>query len=161
MNPDEDSFSEKIDDSFILMGMLKNHHPIISNCNDQGRRDLFFDYLKNSKLKECKFDGSDYDYIIVQACQSPSVLYSILENHNEKLIIFDNEILDYSKPYINLLMGAVCNSPDSGAKWTVEYLDKKSFKFNGHAIILTSLSGQELHKKKDKLNYILRDMTII
>lgn len=161
MKPDANSFTEKIDDAFTLIGMLKNYHPIISNCNNEGRRDLFFEYLKNSKLKECQFDGGEYDYIIVQACQSPNVLYSILEEHNEKLIIFDNEILDHSKPYINILMGAVCNSPDSGDKWTVDYLDKKSFKFKGHIIILASYSGDELYKKKEKLNYVLRDMTII
>ena len=88
-------------------------------------------------------------------------LYNLLYKYNGADIIFENDVAFKKKGIIEILMGAICSSPDSSAKWQVQIDEKpKAFLFKGRITILTKLSESYLKKHK-KYEYLIRDMNII
>jgi hypothetical protein len=152
-------FSSQLAISFKLMKISLLHNLVVSSVNENNRRQEMWNFLNAENLVGFNHTN-EYDYVIVDTLKSPAAIYDIYNKHNDKLVIFDTDKL-LQKTYLDIAEGGFCSSPDSGEKWAVRFNSRKEFLFTGHVIIMTSLSAEDLKKKKVKFKYILRDMQIL
>ena len=100
---------------------------IITELGNKNNRTL----LENNLIKLGEFHR-------LSNVKSPLALYNFISAHRNELVIIDIDFVHLPKNYLDLLKGAVCSSPDSGALWSVTYLDKPSFEFKGRLILCTN-----------------------
>ena len=158
------TYNEQLEMGFGMMKMLAHFNLLITNADNNSRREQLYEFLHERNLKgydEEKEKGEDYNYKVIQQLRSPKDIFDIYERHNGKLVIFDTEKLFSRKQYMDVAEGGFCSSPESGKKWPVRYQNRKEFYFKGHVIVLTQLSKRKLQEKEERYKYLLRDMFIV
>ncbi len=163
---ERDSIEDRIRFAFKFFTKFAIKMPIITEAKGPGRWELFAHLLQQKGLKP--FIGTEnYDYVYVDNVPNAKAFYELLEQHNGKQVIVDAaaspEILRM-KGGIELLEGAVCSSPDSGAKWKVgqgyDISGKPGFTFSGKLVLLVNQTAAELRKDK-RFAYLVRDCMIV
>jgi hypothetical protein len=159
------SFKERIESlilSKILNSELMKNHLLVFDIESNDKRQVFFDAIAKTNWRrydpEIHDYNDDFDYIYLNdSILNPKALFDLFKNLNGKTIIFDNESLLKKQTLINVLEGAICSSPDSCAKWSVNLEGHKKFTFKGSVIILTCQQADKFMKTK-KYEYLTRDM---
>ena len=145
-----------------------NEHLIVSDIEADHRRELFFDAFNRSNQKiyddtTRSYLNENYKLFIVDNIidvSTPLRLFNIFKDHIDTTIIFDCNIRSLSQKHLDVIMGAICSSPDSGLKWPVRLDGYKEFIFNGVCIILDNKPIEEL-TKREKYKYLNRDCKVI
>ncbi|WFB62122.1 hypothetical protein PZ892_10560 [Sphingobacterium sp. WM] len=120
---------------------------ILSNCLELDRA-RYKDELLNNHLEIVKSPSF----------AKPKELFDFLKANQNRALYFEDEILSKRIEYIRLLEGAICAN-DLDKPWSVNYVGD-SFVFKGKIIIASRLNKEEL-KKREQLQYILRDTIVI
>lgn len=134
---------------------------LIMSANSNGRREKTYEFIETFNYRP--FDdklhqpgSADYDMVIIKHIDSPVHLYKIFYDHNSKFILFDTDKIFSSKWYIEIVKGAICVSPDSVNKWTIDKNGQKSFTFKGRTMFLTNLS-ESYFMSDSRYDLLLRD----
>lgn len=98
--------------------------------------------------------------LVVESIPSPQALYDLLQSNRSETLVFDCEILQKRKNYLDILVGALCSSPDSAALWQISYLDYPEFTFAGSIVIFSAMTKAEIRGKK-RLASTIRDCHFI
>lgn len=158
---EEMSFEEKISTSRLSIKDWTVYPYLITYADIGNRREKVYQFIEGLNLR--LFDenlyqpgSDDYDMVIIKEVKSPLDLYKIFDNHNFKFILFDTDKIFSSKWYIDILQGAICASPDSGYKWTIEKEGQKPFQFKGTTMFITDKELKDL-TASPRFKYILRD----
>ena len=120
---------------------------ILSNCLE----------LDRARYKD-EFLNNHLEIVKSPSFAKPKELFDFLKANQNRALYFEDEILSKRIEYIRLLEGAICaNVLDK--PWSVNYVGD-SFVFKGKIIIASRLNKEEL-KKREQLQYILRDTIVI
>ena len=135
---------------------------IVFDIEQDDRREIFYQYLAKTSWRKFQSDqhkaGNDnYDYVLFDdEVLTVLRLYNALKQHNEKILIFNNDTVIRKSGLLGIIEGGVCNNPETFNKWYVNPEGKQKFMFKGSIIILTSLTQIEFLKKK-KYEWLMRD----
>lgn len=157
----KEELENRISDYILFKDFLK-YHLLVFDSENNDRRNIFYEVIKQYNWIKYDSDIHDYDdhfdYVLFNDANFDKIgLYDIFFKFNGKTIIFDNETLLTKQSLINILEYAVCSSPDSCSKWPIRLEGKKEFIFNGSVIILTNQDKAKFCKIK-KYEYLIRDM---
>lgn len=99
-------------------------------------------------------------HVVLNDYSTPRQLFEFLSQHRNDLVVVHSDIFTKRKNYLDIMMGAVCSSPDSGSLWTVSYLNEKAFKFKGKIIMCTTKTRDEITANK-RFMYFSRDCSFV
>lgn len=145
----------------ILRKVLKPSLIIASDLSDE-EFNLIWQQSKSEFESNHPNSVAASNEVVYNTKTSAQSLFAFLHNNITSTILFNQEeatSLLKSSPTLNVLQGAVCSSPDSGQKWSVEYLNNKAFIFKG-SIIMHVKTGS-INWKLPKYHYLLRDNLVI
>jgi len=149
---------------WILAGNLHNdnlnNHLIVFDIELANLRESFNEYILKANWKRFREDDLDkdslrYDYVIFDnnVKFTPVSLYQKIKDHNNKILVFDNQSILKRKDLREIIEGAVCSSPESATKWPVRASGQPDFIFNGIIILLLKISRYDFEKRNSIVIY--------
>jgi len=156
-----EALSEKLKYFFQGLDSYSQSLIVVSDLNDCDF-DKIYNQVKSNYILEAPSFLEIYQETKFNSTVSAKAFYNSLKQKISSVLIFDRtdsvKILK-SSSCLKILEGAVCSSPDSGSKWSVNYLNNKPFIFKGH--IIMNLKRDDINWKLSKYNYLIRDGIVI
>jgi hypothetical protein len=99
-------------------------------------------------------------YQLIVHMESPKWLFNFIKEHKSELIIVQEDIFSKSKPYRDIIEGAIGSNTDTGKIWPIRYKDEPELYFTGKMILCTSKSRKQISGDK-KFEYFERDCLFV
>ncbi len=159
LSPNE-ALKQKIKAFFSGLGFF-SHSLIIGSDLEEKDFKLIWDEEKENFIRKKPGFLNYYIEVEYNSKITPKSIYEFLYKNNPSVIFFkpDDAIkILKSTSCIKLIEGAVCSSPDSGSKWSVEYENLDEFTFYGYLIM--PIKTESIKWNLSKYHCLLRDVVI-